>query len=194
MWISEYIYFNFFRKLLILKLFWILFVCSGLLFVSSQSLTSFNISEDVDWNDAILVFLYNTQHLKVGLKHLFLIVLSHLWGVVLSYMTSRKNVILYSFIFRHSFWKFSNSFSMKHYSSFDCLSKKVSFANFVSAFPFFLWDFSRANDIKKPKQTPPYQSSNPSLNFLPLEKLIDLIAKFHIRKLKIDFSIFDLVK
>ena len=99
MWISEYIYFNFFRKLLILKLFWILFVCSGLLFVSSQSSTSFNISEDVDWNDAILVFLYNTQHLKVGLKHLFLIVLSHLWGVVLSYMTSRKNVIFYSFIF-----------------------------------------------------------------------------------------------
>ena len=99
MWISEYIYFNFFRKLLIVKLFWILFVCSGLLFVSSQSSTSFNISEDVDWNDAILVFLYNTQHLKVGLKHLFLIVLSHLWGVVLSYMTSRKNVIFYSFIF-----------------------------------------------------------------------------------------------
>ena len=170
MWISEYIYFNFFRKLLILKLFWILFVCSGLLFVSSQSSTSFNISEDVDWNDAILVFLYNTQHLKVGLKHLFLIVLSHLWGVVLSYMTSRKNVIFYSFIFRHSFWKFSNSFSMKHYSSFDCLSKKVSFANFVSTFPFFLWDFSRANDIKKTQTNTAISVIKPVIDFFASRK------------------------
>ena len=31
------------------------------------------------------------------------------------------------------------------------------------------------------------QSSDPLLNFFPLEKLIDSIAKFHIRKLKIGF-------
>ena len=71
-------------------------------------------------------------------------------------------------------------------------NKKLFYCTFVPLFAFFLFDFSRAN-IKK-NQILLCQSSNPFLNSFPLEKLIDLIAKFHIRKLKIEFSIFDWIK
>ena len=48
--------------------------------------------------------------------------------------------------------------------------------------------------IQKINQTLLQQSSNSLLNSFPSEKLIDSIAKFYIRKLKIGFSIFDWVK
>ena len=60
---------------------------------------------------------------------------------------------------------------------------------FLPAFVLFLWDFSRANNIKN-NQTWLCQLSNS----FPLVKLIYLIAKFHKRKLKIRFSIFDCIK
>ena len=65
---------------------------------------------------------------------------------------------------------------------------------FLLAFAFFFWDFSRANSNNKKNQTLLCQPSNALLNSFSLEKLIDSIAKFHIRKLKIGFSVFDWLK
>ena len=50
------------------------------------------------------------------------------------------------------------------------------------------------NNNNKNNQTSLCQSSNMLLNSFPLEKLIEPIAKFHIRKFKIRFSVFEWVK
>ena len=68
------------------------------------------------------------------------------------------------------------------------LSHCAHFSHWLSF--FFLWDFSLANNIKKHIQLLVHESSNPFL----LARLIHSAAKFHIRKLKIGFSIYDSVK